>query len=103
MKPRFRMRRYVGSLSETDFRINKLIQDALIRSVEINGEATRKIKICDPGFSLLIRNSCQESIRNRPAYGYFAINLGLAGETVQRDVLALEVQVKKLPTQPVSR
>ncbi|SRR5579884_381683 len=94
-----RIRRYTSALSEADFWLNDLVQDAVLRNIEIIGEAVRNIEICDPQFAsdhpeIPFREIY--SMRNRLAHGYFAVNPGLVWEAVQRDIPTLETQITAL-------
>lgn len=46
-----RIREYTGDLDEAGFAGNRLVQDAVIRNIEIIGEACNKIRKHDPEFA----------------------------------------------------
>jgi uncharacterized protein with HEPN domain len=46
-----RISSYTSDITEEDFIANPLVQDAVIRNIEIMGEAARKIELADPDFA----------------------------------------------------
>lgn len=48
-----RIESYMDGMSEEEFSANTQVQDAVIRNIEIMGEAARKIEIADPTFAVI--------------------------------------------------
>lgn len=46
-----RIERYVGSIGEADFLASEIVQDAVIRNLEVIGEASRNIERAHPDFA----------------------------------------------------
>jgi uncharacterized protein with HEPN domain len=94
----------VGSVSA--FRISQRDQDAVIRNIEIIGEAARQIQNHMPEFvtahpELPWRE--MGDIRNRMIHNYFDINLNVVWRTVQEDLPKLKQQVDHLLSQQAKK
>ena len=66
-----------------------MVQDAVIRNIEIIGEAARNIERHDPEFAQKHAEIPWEDIylmRNRVSHGYFSVDLAVVWKTVQRDI-----------------
>lgn len=92
-----RIRSYTAGLSEADFLAGTLVQDAVIRNLEIIGEASRNIERRFPEFAtahpeLPLASAYQ--MRNVVAHGYFEVDLEIVWKTVERDLPGLALQVR---------
>jgi uncharacterized protein with HEPN domain len=86
-------------LDEVAFLEDKKTQDAVIRNIEVIGEAARNVQRRFPRFAAEHPEVPWEDVywmRNRLSHGYFAIDLELVWKTVERDVPELEAQVLQL-------
>ena len=80
-----RIEEYVEDLDENAFLLNQLIQDAVIRNLEVIGEASHNIEKSHPEFAQLnsdIPLSIAYQMRNAVAHGYFKVDLGLVWRTI---------------------
>lgn len=91
-----RIRRYTDGFSEQAFLDNPLVQDAVIRNIEIIGEASKNIeKHCTvfanahPELPLAVAYQ----MRNAVAHGYFKVDFAIVWNTIQSDLPALHAQV----------
>jgi uncharacterized protein with HEPN domain len=94
-----RIHRYTSGMTETDFLANELVQDGVIRNLEVIGEAARNIGTHDPAFAANHPELPLKDIylmRNRLTHGYFSIDMVIVWTTVQRDLLDLETQASHL-------
>jgi len=94
-----RIGRYTKALTEEEFFANEMTQDAVIRNIEIIGEAARNIARHHPHFAASHPEIPWEDVylmRNRVAHGYFSVDLEIVWRTVQRDLPELERQVLRL-------
>jgi uncharacterized protein with HEPN domain len=94
-----RIRRYVGRTRRTGFLRNALLQDAVIRNIEIVGEAAGRIS---PEFTARTPAIPWRDIvgmRHRLIHGYLQVNLDTVWEAVERDLPALERNLRAL-TEP---
>lgn len=88
---------YVNRAAKEDFLRNQLLQDAVIRNLEIVGEASRNILRSFPEFaeanSGLPLKSAYE-MRNVLARGYFEVDLDIVWQTIVRDLPMLAEQIR---------
>jgi uncharacterized protein with HEPN domain len=73
-----------------------LIQDAVIRNLEVIGEASRNIERADPAFvakhpEMEFANA--RAMRNALSHGYHKIDLGVVWRTVEENLSQLHAQV----------
>lgn len=94
-----RIQHYIEDLDEPSFLLNELIQDAVIRNLEIVGEASRNIGGHYPKYAEQNANvpfSIAYEIRNALAHGYFNVDLEVVWKTIERDLPELEVMIESL-------
>lgn len=94
-----RINRYTAGMDETAFLADELVQDAVIRNIEIIGEAARNVARHHPEFATEHADVPWEDIylmRNRVSHGYFSVDLEIVWKTVRRDVPKLEQQIAPL-------
>ena len=75
------------------------MQDAVIRNIEIIGEAAKNIQKHHLVFATQHPDIPWEDIylmRNRVSHGYFSIDLEVVWKTVQRDIPELAQQIRLL-------
>ncbi|MGY8526228.1 HepT-like ribonuclease domain-containing protein [Paracidovorax citrulli] len=94
-----RIARYTAGLAEDAFHTDDLVQDAVIRNLEVIGEACRNIARHYPDFALrhpeLPLTGAYE-MRNALAHGYFKVDTAIVWRTVQRDLPGLSDRVEAL-------
>jgi uncharacterized protein with HEPN domain len=93
-----RINRYTAGMEGKDFLQNELVQDAVIRNLEVMGEAARNIELHAPVFfaqhpELLLKDIYL--MRNRLAHGYFSVDMMIVWKTVQRDLPNLQIPLSK--------
>jgi uncharacterized protein with HEPN domain len=84
---------YTHGLSETEFFRDRLRQDAVIRRLEIIGEAAGRIMKAERRFGESLRElPLREAyeMRNFISHGYDAVDLAIVWDTVTNDIPALE-------------
>lgn len=94
-----RISRYVAALDETAFMQNELVQDAVIRNLEVIGEASRNIARDHPEFASAhpeLPLSPAYEMRNALSHGYFSVDLQIVWRTLTRHLPALQAQVAML-------
>lgn len=94
-----RINTYTEDMDEVGFLQNQLVQDAVIRNIEIIGEAARNIEKHHPEFAGQHPDVPWEDVylmRNRVSHGYFSVDLEVVWKTVQRDVPELGQQIRQL-------
>ena len=87
---------YTSEVSYEQFLQKRLVQDGVVRQLEIIGEASRNLS---PEF----RNSQPQipwqqiiGLRNRVIHAYFEVNLTIIWEVVQNDLPTLREQLEPL-------
>jgi len=93
-----RIQRYLQDIDHAGFLINEEKQDAVIRNLEIIGEAAGNIQRHFPDFTTKYPNfplKAAYGTRNALAHGYFKVDLDVVWRTVERDLPELEVQVEE--------
>ncbi|SOC83748.1 Uncharacterized conserved protein, contains HEPN domain [Ensifer adhaerens] len=91
-----RIGRYTTNLDEASFLRDELVQDAVIRNIEIIGEASNNIQRADPGFAARqgdIPWLVLYTMRNRVAHGYHKVDLEIVWKTIKGDLPNLYAKV----------
>lgn len=91
-----RIGRYTAGMNETEFLSSELTQDAVIRNIEIIGEASGNILRAGPEFAARHSDIPWQVIytmRNRVSHGYDKVDLQIVWKTVCSDLPGLLVQV----------
>jgi uncharacterized protein with HEPN domain len=87
---------YTAGLSYETFSQDRLIQDGVIRQLEIIGEACRRLssefRAQDPDLPW----KQIMGLRNRLIHAYFDINLGIIWDIVQADIPPLKARIRAL-------
>lgn len=84
-----RIEKYTADVDEMGFLSSELIQDAVIRNLEVIGEAANKIQRDDPAFAGTQPEfpwQVMYGMRNRLVHGYARVDLELAWRTVWQDL-----------------
>lgn len=92
-----RIERYTEDMSEVVFLDNTMVQDAVIRNIEIIGEASNNIQRVVPEFAAEhddIPWRVMYTMRNRVTHGYERVDLEVVWKTVQTDLPGLYQQVR---------
>jgi len=98
-----RITTYTSGLTDADFAANSQVQDAVIRNIEIMGEAAKNIISIDPDFSSRHTEIPLHDVylmRNRLAHGYFSIDIALVWNAVKADIPALRKQIEAVISSP---
>lgn len=94
-----RIAEYVYEMDELMFMSSTLVQDAVLRNLEIIGEASNKILKKFPEFSDLhtdIKFSSAYGMRNAIAHGYFKVDLEIVWRAIHDDVAEMGFQIRDL-------
>ena len=96
-----RIERYTADMDEMAFLNTELVQDAVIRNIEIIGEASNNIQRVDATFAAQhddIPWQVIYTMRNRVSHGYHKMDLEIVWKTIQSDLPDLYQQVQALAT-----
>lgn len=87
-----RITTYTAALNKSDFQSNRLIQDAVIRNIEIIGEASHQLLTRYPEYvdaHAQLPLAAAYGMRNVVAHGYFHVDLDILWATVETSLPAL--------------
>jgi uncharacterized protein with HEPN domain len=94
-----RIENYVANLDRRTFDADTRTQDAVIRNLEVLGEAARNVLQHDPAFVAAhpdVPWARAYRMRNALSHGYAEVDLGAVWNTVQMNVPSLKAQLKVL-------
>jgi len=94
-----RIARYTAGMDEQAFMSSELVQDAVLRNIEILGEASKHIQRVAPGFAARHADvpwQVMYTMRNRVSHGYDTVDLEIVWKSIQGDLPLLFKQVQAL-------
>ncbi len=94
-----RIERHTLGVDAPGFTSSELIQDAVIRNLEVIGEAANNIQRVDPAFTAAhpeVPWAVMYAMRNRLTHGYDTVDLVMVWKVVERDLPFLKTQIAAL-------
>lgn len=94
-----RIRCYTAGMDEAAFAASAMVQDAVIRNLEVVGEASRNIERGFPAFADAhpeLPLAVAGDMRNALSHGYFKVDLPIVWRTIQAELPRLHAQVTAL-------
>lgn len=91
-----RIFRYTANRSETGFMEDELLQDGVIRNLEIIGEAVTKLSVELKEKHPDIPWGEISGMRNRLIHGYLSVNLEIVWDTVQKVLPDFLAQIARI-------
>jgi len=91
-----RIEEYTRDIRYEDFMDNHLIQDGVIRQIEIIGEATKRLSREIRGTHPEIPWKDIVGMRDKLIHDYFGADLDAVWDTVERDIPTLKNQLKDI-------
>jgi uncharacterized protein with HEPN domain len=88
---------YTTNKTFSDFESDRLIQDGVIRNIEILGEASRRLLDAFPQAGAqfpCIPFVAIYAMRNQLSHGYFTVDLEIVWKVVERDIPQLRVELE---------
>ncbi len=92
-------------MSEIEFLSDELVQDGVIRNLEVIGEASRNIERSNPEFAAAhpeLPLSIAYDMRNALSHGYFKVDFVIVWKTIRTDLPQLRQTVVKLRSEMAS-
>ena len=90
------IKEYTRGMSENEFLGNSMAHDAVIRQIEIIGEAARNISDEFQEKHPKLPWAKMVGIRNKIIHEYFNINYAIVWDTIKDDLPILEKSIKKI-------
>jgi uncharacterized protein with HEPN domain len=91
-----RILEYTAPLSKAQFETTPIAIDAVVRNLEVIGEAARNVMLDDPDFVAAHPEIPWYGTRNRISHGYYAINTDVIWQTIQHDLRELQTALLQL-------
>ncbi len=91
-----RIQQYTRGVSKTSFLRESLVQDAVIRQIEIIGEAARRVSEKIRSENVQIPWQDIAGMRNKLIHDYFGVDLEKVWMTVKKDIPLLRKQINQL-------
>lgn len=90
---------YTAGMDVSAFMADRKTQDAVIRNLEVIGEACNNVSKKHPDFAATHTSvpwGFAYEMRNALAHGYFSVDLGIVWQTLQSDLPALREQISSI-------
>lgn len=87
---------YVSGVTEAEFANNKMLQDALVRNIEIIGEASKNLSEELRGANPQIAWREIMRMRDKIVHHYFRVNLDVVWQTSTEDISELKNSISEL-------
>lgn len=91
-----RIEEYTGNGSEEDFMKSNMAQDAVMRQLEIIGEASNQLSKQITGLHVQIPWEDMVGMRNKLIHDYLGVDVDQVWKTVTDDIPFLKQEVKKI-------
>jgi uncharacterized protein with HEPN domain len=87
---------YAKGISKSTFLSNTLIQDAIIRQIEIMGEAAKRVSEKTRSENVRVPWQDIAGMRNKLIHDYFGVDIEKVWFTVRRDIPELKKQIDRI-------
>jgi uncharacterized protein with HEPN domain len=90
---------YLADVTEAQFLSSRLLQDGVVRNLEVIGEAANQVIKKFPEFSAIHSDVPWEAVyymRNRVIHGYASIDYELVWQVANKDLLELHSKLKQI-------
>ncbi len=91
-----KIKEFTNGLSLKDFSVNELVQDAVIRNIEIIGEASKKISSDTKQIYYEIPWKEIAGMRDKLIHDYLGVDVEVLWRTITEDIPTLEEQIKEI-------
>jgi len=91
-----KIREFSTGLTINDFKTNELVQDAIIRNIEIIGEASKKVSSDTKQTFYKIPWKEISGMRDKLIHDYMGIDPEVVWKTIKEDIPSLEKHITKI-------
>ena len=91
-----KIKEFTAGISLKDFSVNELVQDAVIRNIEIIGEASKKISSDTKQIYYEIPWKEIAGMRDKLIHDYLGVDFEVVWRTITEDIPTLEKQIKEI-------
>ena len=89
-----KINKFSKELTFEEFRKNELVQDAIIRNIEIIGEASKKISSQTKKLHFEVPWKEIAGMRDKLIHDYLGVDVKVVWETIKEDIPALKKQIR---------
>ena len=90
--------KYTQNLTREEFEENSMVQDAVIRNIEIIGEATKNISQEMTSLYKKIPWKEMTGMRDKLIHDYMGVEIGVVWKTIELDIPDLDELIKAIST-----
>ncbi|MFW6120074.1 MAG: DUF86 domain-containing protein [Petrotogales bacterium] len=87
---------FTENIDKNKFKNNELVQSAVIRQIEIIGEATKKVSDKTKANYPDVPWRDIAGMQDRLIHGYFGVDIDAVWDTIQRDIPKLRKDIEKI-------
>jgi len=91
-----KIEKYIQEIDEEAFKINDLVQDGVIRQIEIIGEAVKRLSDDITSQSPQVPWQDIAGMRDKLIHDYFGVDIDTVWLTVERDIPELKKEIKRI-------
>ena len=87
---------YLKGVTDDDFKNNLMLQDAIVRNIEIIGEATKNLSVELRENNLQVEWPEIMRMRDKIVHHYFRLNLEIVWQTAKQDIPKLKPEIDEI-------
>jgi len=91
-----KIKEFSEGLSFKEFSSNELVQDAIIRNIEIIGEASKKVSSDTKQIYFEIPWKVIAGMRDKLIHDYLGVDVEVVWRTIKEDIIILERQIREI-------
>ncbi len=91
-----KIKEYTSNITRSDFNKNEMVQDAVIRNIEIIGEASKRVSSDFKATNFEIPWKEMAGMRDKLIHDYMGVDVAVVWKTIEMDVPELYCLLKKI-------